>query len=486
MKHTKKLFAIALTLIMALALSVPAFAASITINNAVDKQTYDAYKIFDVTYADTNSDGTNDTWSYSISTDSPWYTDVKAYADDEANGLTLTVAASDETVWMVTDTTGFSAPDFAEYLNDHLTGKTADASAAAEGTTATITGLSDAGYYFVNSSLGALCILNTADDIVTVQEKNTEPTIAKEVQEDSTSEWGAENTAAIGETVEFKITVTAGIGAADTDWVITDTADAGFDAPANFVLTIGSATPAQGADTWNVAIDGNDFEVTIYEALAETMEEGDTAVITYDAMLNADADTGDGDEDGNKNVAILTYGATSTTEVETITYTYEFDLVKTDSSNTVITGAEFKLYDAETGGNEIALILDEGSYRPVLDGEEGVVIAVGTANIRGLDIDDTCQYWLEETLAPDGYNLLAARKDVELTANNNATLETSGEGDAAVTTYVEGGVQVINESGALLPSTGGIGTTIFYVVGALLMAGAGVLLVTKKRMADEE
>ena len=65
-------------------------------------------------------------------------------------------------------------------------------------------------------------------------------------------------------------------------------------------------------------------------------------------------------------------------------------------------------------------------------------------------------------------------------------METSGEGDAAVTTYVEGGVQVINESGALLPSTGGIGTTIFYVVGALLMAGAGILLVTKKRMADEE
>ena len=146
-------------------------------------------------------------------------------------------------------------------------------------------------------------------------------------------------------------------------------------------------------------------------------------------------------------------------------------------------GAEFKLYDAKTEGNEIALI-DEGNgvYRVATAAEkaaEGFVsatIKAGKVTIKGLD---SGTYYLEETKAPAGYNVLAERVEVKI---DHANLTATVEGD----TYVSGGVQVINKTGAELPSTGGIGTTIFYVVGGLLVVAAGVLLVTRKRMSKSE
>ena len=88
-------------------------------------------------------------------------------------------------------------------------------------------------------------------------------------------------------------------------------------------------------------------------------------------------------------------------------------------------------------------------------------------------------YWLEETAAPAGYNMLESRQSITIEgANKNATV-TEG-------VYTEGGVQVINEAGTVLPSTGGMGTTIFYTLGGVLVVGAAILLVTKKRVHDVE
>lgn len=186
----------------------------------------------------------------------------------------------------------------------------------------------------------------------------------------------------------------------------------------------------------------------------------------------------------NTNETKLVYGEGSeTTWDKTETFTYQFDLVKTKTDKTVLDGAEFKLYDAKTGGNEIALIDESnGVYRVATAAEkaaEGFVsatIKAGKVTIKGLD---SGTYYLEETKAPAGYNVLAERVEVKI---DHANLTATVEGD----TYVSGGVQVINQTGAELPSTGGIGTTIFYVVGGLLVVAAGVLLVTRKRMSKSE
>lgn len=479
MKKTKKLLATALLIILAVALATSAFAASITVTPAVNGQTYNAYKIFDVTKT---SDDENAGYSYTIDSGNAWYADVVAYANasdaTDADGLTLISVPGAATTFNVSVADNFSAASFAEYLNTKLSGKTADGTATAaiaDGETAAkaeIT-VATAGYYFVDSSLGALCILNTAADEVTVNEKNSEPTIEKKVKEDSTGTWGDQNDATIGDTVEYQITVKAG-GAADTTYVVHDAMSAGLTLNADsFAIKVGGNAVAPANYSINTApTDGCDFEITFSQAYTATLAKDTQIVITYSAVLNKDAVT---TAAGNTNEVVLKYGNTSTVKDETKTLTYRFDLVKTDEENNVIGTATFNLYDAAENGNKIALVKDGDVYRPALEGETAVSIEAGTATIKGLDADT---YYLEELSCPAGYTLLDARVKVELTANNNASV---AEG-----VYSEGGVQVINLTGVLLPTTGGIGTTIFYALGGVLVIGALVIFVTKKRMGKHE
>lgn len=195
--------------------------------------------------------------------------------------------------------------------------------------------------------------------------------------------------------------------------------------------------------------------------------------MTYNATLNDKAVV-----TGNKNKATLGYGTNKTVESETTTYTYEFDLVKVDgATKKLLNGAEFKLYDAENGGSVIKVVPVADGYRVANGDETGAVDTIkvnGKVHISGLD---KTTYWLEETKAPDGYNMLTERKPVSLTNGSNNTTLTSNTWSEA-----DHGVAVENNAGTVLPSTGGMGTTLFYVVGGGLMVAAVVLLVTKKRM----
>ncbi len=464
----KKFASLLLALVMILSLATTAFAAgdgSITITNANPNETYTAYKIFDVIYS-------GDNYAYSIAANSQWLSTVQSY-----NDITLTLDVSGN-AYVVAKGEDFDAAEFAAHLSAAATGKTGIAmtvNAEAMTATATATGL-ELGYYLVDTTLGTLCTLDTTNPSFEIAEKNIEPTIKKEVKEDSTDAFGESNTAQVGDTVYFKTTVTAQKGA--ENYVVHDTMDAGLTFQNDIKITNLTLTDDYTVSTTND--DGCTFEITFTETYLDSITAQTDITITYSAILNGNAVISTAT---NKNKTTLTYGAgTTSVEDETSTATFMFNLVKTDSANKLLDGAEFELYDAKTGGNKIALVKEaNGNYRiataaeKAVDGFSSSIIDVvnGEAVVEGLDANTT--YYLQETATPAGYNTLAERAEVKMENANLTATVTDG-------VWTSGGVHVVNNAGSELPSTGGMGTTLFYVVGISLMLGAAVLLITKKRM----
>ena len=472
MKRTKRIASVLLALVMALSLITTAFAAgetgSITIDNAVVGKTYTIYRIFDLNSH--NDDYTAINYKVSIK----W----AEFFQDGAKGLDyVTIDDQGYVTWKVdADKVAFAKDAYAFAQASSIPN---DGQNKATNSTVKFENLT-LGYYLVQSDLGVLCSLDTTMPDVTIKEKNSQPTVDKQVQENSNSQWGESNDANIGDTVNFKTTINV-VDGQPKNYVLHDKMSNGLTFDAGSVeVKIGDRTLTLGSDYTLIANpkDGYTFEIEFKE---NVLKPNDVVIVTYSATLNEKAVIY---PEPNTNETKLVYGEGSeTTWDETKTFTYQFDLVKTKTDNTVLNGAEFKLYDAKTEGNESALI-DEGNgvYRVATAAEkaaEGFVsatIKAGKVTIKGLD---SGTYYLEETKAPAGYNVLAERVEVKI---DHANLTATVEGD----TYVSGGVQVINQTGAELPSTGGIGTTIFYVVGGLLVVAAGVLLVTRKRMSKSE
>ena len=470
MKKTfKKLFAALLAAALVLAMAVPAFAetnatkGSITISNTVKDETYTIYRMFKLDSYNAESN----TYSYTV--ESAWENFFKTGAG--RNYITLdgqnhpTWTAADENDSTTVAAFAKAALDWAKVKG--LTG-TAE---TATGDTVTFSNL-DLGYYLVDSSLGALCGLNTTNPDATIKEKNEKPEIKKEVQT-STGDWSSENNAKIGDTVEYKVEIKVADGA--QKYTVTDTMSKG--------LTFNSGSlkvTANGAQTANYTLTPteNGFTLELPESYVSTLTKGTTIMVTYNATLNKDAVI---DGDGNTNEVKLGYGNhQNTVPSKVTTKSYQFDLVKVDgTTNKLLDGAEFKLYTAKDGGEPIKFVAVEGGYRVANGDETGAVDTIkvnGKVHISGLD---KVNYWLDETHAPAGYNKLTERQEVKLSeGSQNATLETGA------TTWAEGngGVVVKNNAGTVLPSTGGMGTTLFYVIGGGLMVAAVVLLVTKKRM----
>ena len=469
MKRTKRIASVLLALVMALSLITTAFAAgengSITIDNAVVGQTYTIYQILDL------ESYNKDSGAYAYKATAAWRdfingADVKSvYVNVDAQGYVTWVKDADVAAF---------AKLAQKYAADHNIAN--QGTKTADSTTVEFTNL-DLGYYLVDSTLGTICSLDTTNPSVTIKEKNAAPTVDKQVQENSNGQWGESNDANIGDTVNFKTVISAKKGA--QGYVLHDKMSEGLTINQGTVSVVG--VDANNYEVTYNCTDGCAFEIAFKQEYLDTITEDTSIVVTYSATLNEKAVIYPGP---NTNETKLVYGEGSeTTWDKTETFTYQFDLVKTKTDKTVLDGAEFKLYDAKTGGNEIALIDESnGVYRVATAAEkaaEGFVsatIKAGKVTIKGLD---SGTYYLEETKAPAGYNVLAERVEVKI---DHANLTATVEGD----TYVSGGVQVINQTGAELPSTGGIGTTIFYVVGGLLVVAAGVLLVTRKRMSKSE
>lgn len=481
MKHARKLTSLLLALVMVFALAVTVAAeeatgttgtGSITVDNPVADKTYTAYKIFDVTY-------NGDNYSYTIDSSSDWYGTVNSYATDPAHGLNLTQVEG-TTTYVVTTTNAFSAPPFADALNADVAGKTGKPLAVADGK-ATATDLA-LGYYFVTSTTGALCNLTTTNPNANIHDKNDMP-FKKEVDKTNVD---------VGQTVTFKITgkVPDHTGFKEYTYLVTDTMSKGLTFNKDTVeVTVGGAKVDDCTTTVDTT-NANKFTVLI-PVLNRTI--GAEIVVTYTATVNKEAIAVI-----STNEAKLTYSNNPTTgetkdsePVVQKVYTSKIAIEKVeklaDGATTTpkkLEGAEFVLYKEETTeGNKTTKYYKQDDTTKAVTWVDTIANATtvrtdkgGAASFEGL-ADGT--YYLVETKAPAGYNQLDKPVKVGVhVGENNAPV--TGDTQLTVTAKVE------NQAGTLLPSTGGMGTTIFYVLGAVLVVGAGVLLVTKKRMSQSE
>lgn len=467
MKKTfKKLFAALLAAALVLAMAVPAFAetnatkGSIKIDHTVSGETYTIYRMFKLDSYNAESN----TYSYTV--EPAW---KPFFQDGVAGSEYITLDLQNHPTWNAAKSQDSDKADFAKLALKWATEN--KVSAAAESQTSTgsdvIFSHLDLGYYLVDSSLGALCGLNTTNPDVTITEKNGQPTIEKQVKNGDT--WGTTNDAKIGDTVEYKVEIKVADGA--QKYTVTDTMSKG--------LTFNSGSlkvTANGAQTTNYTLTPteNGFTLELPESYVSNLTKGTVILVTYNATLNKKAVI---DGDGNTNEVTLSYGNhQSTVPSKVTTKSYQFDLVKVDgTTNKLLDGAEFELAD---GNTKLSFVKDDdGNYRVAAAGEDGATTTItvknGKVNIYGLAGKT---YTLTETKAPDGYNKLVTPETVNLTDGSMASATIESE------TYVDGGVVVKNNAGTVLPSTGGMGTTLFYVVGGGLMVAALVLLITKKRM----
>ena len=486
MKYMKKFMALIATLTLALAMAVPAFAASsngtITINNAVTNTTYKAYRIFDLESYDTNKDA----YSYKLSTkweNFPEYTTTIDGNEVSAKDF-FSVNSAGYIEW--NDAEKGAGADFAKLAKAFVDKNNieCDAKETATGATVTFTDLT-LGYYLVDTSLGSLCSLDTTAPSVTIQEKNSDTTIEKKIVINGDEKVDS-NSAGIGDTVNFEITITVKDGA-PKDYVLHDKLSGlTFDSD-SLKVKIGATTLTPNTDYTleTDPEDGDSFDVKFKDGKLKT---NDVVVVTYSATVAADATIAGA---GNKNTAQLVYNGKHSTKEETTTYVWKLNVHKyaRDSTNheVALSGAKFVLYRMDGDTKKYAKLINNRIDGWVTDKGEATTLetdGAGDILIEGLNVGT---YYLKETEAPAGYNKLAEPIEVEITATTSVTsgsetVQYKNSSESSYTPATDATVKVLNKAGTQLPSTGGIGTTLFYVIGGGLMAVAAVLLVTKKRM----
>ncbi len=519
MRKMRRFAAIAAAAAMTACMAVPmtsmfsASAYDITISDTTKNHTYSAYQIFtgDLT------DGvlSNIVWGSGVDGAAL----LTALKSDTTTGIDFSACTDAASVAKKLEGASAAATDAFAVLVAANKG-TASATSTAADDTQTIEGL-NAGYYLVMdaSSMNGVQDEATTKYIIkvvqdqSVEPKSAAPSVDKQVHDEegdaeagATNGWGETADHAINESFQFKLTATLD---ADKDYadyetykvVFTDTMAESVTFESLASVTIGSepvavddytcsANEGQAGGSWTLTIN----DITKYDA---DLTNGATVEVVYNAHLNEKA--GIGNTDVNKNTVGLQYsnnpnaggeGELGKTKEDTVwVFTYEVNNTKTDGDNKPMTNAGFTLY-LEDGATAVELIYDDTlkAYRPIKGEEKAEEMTSGKSdattgafNIVGLD---TGTYVLKETTVPGGYN-----KCDDITITISAT-HIEADSEATATTDFSQSKNttnaIVNQMGSTLPSTGGIGTTIFYVVGGALAAGAGVSLIAKKRMKNEE
>lgn len=487
-KAMKKLMAALLAVAMVCAMAIPAFAAV-----DMTSHTFKAYQIF----AGDLNEGTlsNVTWGKNVTGDTFL---AALQSEDPTNYGSCTDAKA---VAEVLSNSKALANDFAKIAAKHVTGTPATG-------TGSVT-LPSAGYYLIVDTTDVankhdaknLSLLQVSGaTTVTPQVKTDIPTLEKKVKDinDTTgvkSDWQDSADYDIGDIIPYKLTATLGkldnydkyyVKFVDTMTNLTYIADS-----ASVKIDTTPLTPTQYKLTWDAPSKTLEIEITDVKFLGAV----NSSVITveYKATLDDTAVLG---STGNPNQAHLIFsnnpngeGYGKTAPDKNIVFTYKVDANKVDPDLNSLPGAAFELFKhvKDASGN---LTWESKGIMNATKHEDGTYTITDATkmNFEWNGIDDG-DYKLVEVVTPAGYNTMAellftVTATHSETADNPVLITLSGD---AFTGDVSTGVltsQIINHRGTTLPGTGGIGTTIFYVIGGGLMVAAAILLITKKRMEN--
>ena len=501
-KAMKKLMAALLAVAMVCAMAIPAFAVAGTevSDSKVDvkKHDFDAYQIF------------------SAKLDSGKLTDV-----EWGNGV-----KGDELLAALQATTDFSncksASDVAKILEAFNTEQaTKFAAFVANGYLSTnkIAGtgtieLPDAGYYLIKDvtdvegeydASNLTLLLVSGAGTVTPKVKTDIPTLEKKVKDKNdstgtTTDWQDSADYDIGDTIPYQLTATLG-NVSNFDTYYVEFVDTMKHLTYNNITSVKvdnrTLNAGEYSSNWDSA--SKTLKVSIDNVKAYGATNGSKIIVEYTATLDSDAVIG---STGNPNEAHLIFsnnpngsGYGKTAPDKNIVFTYKVVANKVDQDNKPLAGAAFALYKklpaVPTDGTS-HILQDGDAYAPVKElnvGVNGEVADKTMTTFEWTGIDDG-DYMIKEIITPAGYNSIEPIKfTVTATHETNADdpkfTELLGGDDftgevstGALTTKIE------NRMGSTLPGTGGIGTTIFYVVGGGLMVAAAVLLITKKRMEN--
>ena len=508
MKHARKLASLLLALVMAFALAVTAFAqdvtgtggtGSITISNAAKGETYTIYKLFDATVHE-DKDGNSIAYTGTVPESLSEY-----FKADENHYISATDKAKN----------GDNMSDgLKAALKTWTKTATKTESAESDGSALNFTGLAY-GYYVVTTTQGEQLIsVDSTMPNATIVDKNS--STPKDLTKTATTT-GTDKSVSIGDTVtytvRFKTSNYYGAGKEAKEIVSYTIVDTLPEFLSNVTVT-SIIVDNDGKDTttddqFNVTTQFNDKKIVIdwYDEAENKFKynNGATITITYTAVVTKKAAI---DGTGNTNKVTVTWTTKDGTqpepgnklEKEETIYTYAIALKKVNNKGEALSGAvfEFPFYVQSTTDANGAYIYagtdaKEGLTNQITTPEDDVIVVKGVKS---------GSYNITEVTAPAGYNKLTDPVTVEAKKTGGTTTQTTvyldKDGNTTDTktdntievkvdidTIAATAVVVVNKAGIELPSTGGMGTTIFYVLGSVLVIGAVVLLVTKKRMSTK-
>lgn len=524
-KAIKKLLAALLAVAMVCAMAIPAFAYNPgeTEENLNGTHGYSAFQIFKGVISKDNPTLSGVDWGQNITEPDIFLANLK---NDPTIGEKFETAATAQNVlavisqWSNSDDNSIA---FARVVCSYLY---PNADAKPEPVITDHTGginIPKSGYYLIVDTTyfnpgdyyhayNSFFLLNVPQTpyVVPINRKVVKPTVEKEVydNQDGANKAGFGSSAdhAINEEFQFKLTATLPASpdrAYDyyDEYMVTfcDTLSAGitFDRWDTVVINNGGADIPIPAENYYSDASNQDLTLSIEDvktcAPGLNLNNGATITVTYTAHLNEKAyvnTAGDASNTENKNSVYLIYSNNPrssaffdrTPESAVCVYTYQLNNTKYHDKaeqGNELPGAGFRLYSDEACEHEVELYKEGDFYYPITTGKTAVEMksaANGQFNVKGLDAGT---YYLKETTPPTGYSACDKTKIVISATHDVNHVSLSGESNL--------NNKIINKKagGITLPSTGGIGTTLFYVIGGGLMVAAAVLLITKKRMENK-
>lgn len=490
MKLMKRILAIVCTFVMIISMATGVNAAnepststtkgSITVENVKAGETYKVYKILTLDSYDKDKEAYSyirnaepDKWNTFVGTNQ-----AQEFLDENPDGYVTfkPSATSDKSVRKFALTA-------LKYAKDNDISATEQKTATAEATDGNTVKFTDLplGYYLVESTVGTACSLTTTNPDATVKDKHDVPEVSKKIiSGGNVDPNGTKNTVDFGTLVKFETTVT--LKPYTQNYVLHDKMDSGFDTSSVSITNVEVVKKDGSKSKLNETCytvtknptDGDTFDIKFneefYKEFSNAIDSGDVThiVVTYTVKVSNNAPV----STAILNKTHLSYGQNSKTEEsQTETYTWAIQVFKYTGDKKPLANAKFILSTKSnpTSDNAIKFSYSDGAYK--FDEKGNAELTSPESGIIKINGIKEGTYYLKEIEAPKGYNLLRAPITVVVTA----------KGEIQVDGKTVNRVEVQNNKGSLLPSTGGMGTTLIYVVGSILVLASAIVLFSKKK-----